>query len=108
MWGGVGFTSPVWRADGVTLVDVGARGVVAVPGGDGGWGGSARAVTGVSRPTHGEDEAEPHHWLEAAAVGTCGGSRLREHVGDGRCCSNPHSGLVGCLNKRILVAFGSI
>ena len=71
--GGVGFTAPVQRAEGVTLVDMGAGGVVTVPGGDGGGGGSARAVTAVNGPSHGEDEAEPHHWLEATAGGCLAG-----------------------------------
>ena len=93
------------RAEGVTLIDMGTRGVVAVPGDDGGGGGAAWAVAGVGGPTHGKDEAEPHHWLEAIAGG---GSGLREHVGDGSCCSDPHSNLVCSLNKRILIAFGSI
>ena len=55
------------------LVDMGARRVVTVPGGDGGGGGSARAVAGVGGPAHGEDEAEPHHWREAAVGGRSAG-----------------------------------
>merc|ERR1711860_41245 len=62
-----GLVPPVRRAEGVTFVDMGVRRVVAVPGGDGGGGGSARAVAGVGGPARGEDEAEPHHWQEAAA-----------------------------------------
>ena len=44
-----------------TLVDVGARGVVSVPGGDGGRGRAMWAGAGVGEPTRGKDEAEPHH-----------------------------------------------
>ena len=64
---------PVGRAEGSTLVDIGVRGIVAVPGGDGGQGRDACAGAGNGLPTNRKDEAEPHHWLEAAASGSSSG-----------------------------------
>ena len=68
-----GLVASVWRAEGVLLVDMFVRRVDTVPGGDDGGGGSARAVAGVGGPARGEDEAEPHHWQEAAAGGSLAG-----------------------------------